>query len=116
MRLLDADAVVRKRVSSPVARRAIASVANAALSLILWAPSRLGGDIRVRTFDRFDARFDPFWERARATRIARAPGPALPAVEVRGAARGGVREDPAERGGGPGHRKDGELAGTRCSA
>ncbi len=65
MRLLDADAVVRKRVTSPVARRAIASVANVALSLILRAPSRLGGDIRVRTFDRFDARFDPFWERAR---------------------------------------------------
>ena len=65
MRLLDADAIVRKRVAHPAARRAIASVANVALSLILRAPSRLGGDIRVRTFDRFDARFDGFWERAR---------------------------------------------------
>nr|AIT69698.1 putative acetyltransferase [uncultured bacterium] len=65
MRLLDADAVVRKRVSNPAARKAIASVANAALSLILRAPSRLGGDIKVRTFDRFDARFDDLWERVR---------------------------------------------------
>ncbi|MFQ5458190.1 MAG: phosphopantetheine-binding protein [Myxococcota bacterium] len=65
MKLLDADAVVRKRVSSAAARKVLSSVANVALSLILRAPSVAGGDLRVRTFDRFDARFDDFWERVK---------------------------------------------------
>ena len=62
MKLLDADAVVRKRVSNPAARKIISSFANVALSMILRTPSVAGGDLRIRTFDRFDARFDDFWE------------------------------------------------------
>jgi hypothetical protein len=47
MRLLDADAIVRKRVVHPVARRAIASVANAALSLSARpSPGRHPSDLR----------------------------------------------------------------------
>lgn len=65
MKLLDADAIVRKRVSSPRARKALSSVANVALSLILRTPSVAGGDLRVSVFDRFDARFDDFWERVK---------------------------------------------------
>ncbi|MDP3938750.1 MAG: GNAT family N-acetyltransferase, partial [Deltaproteobacteria bacterium] len=65
MKLLDADAVVRKRVKNPAARKVLASVANVALSMILRTPSVAGGDLRVSHFDRFDARFDDFWERVR---------------------------------------------------
>jgi len=65
MKLLDVDAVVRKRVTNPAARKAITSVANVALSLILRTPSVAGGDLHVGGLDRFDARFDDFWERVR---------------------------------------------------
>ncbi len=65
MKLLDADAIVRKRVSNPAARKVLTSVANAAFSLILRTPSVAGGDLRIRAIDRFDARFDDFWERVK---------------------------------------------------
>ncbi len=64
-KLLDADAVIRKRVSNPLARKALSSVANVALSRILRTPSVEGGDLEVSTFDRFDARFDDFWDRVK---------------------------------------------------
>ncbi len=66
MRLLDTDAVVRKHAKNPLARKALRFVANAALSLIMRAPSVRGGDLAVSVFDRFDSRFDTFWERVRA--------------------------------------------------